>query len=206
MKVTFRIRICFSIICYVGADVCTLQERAAKALRALKRFKDEVANEQQHNFSPYSVKGKRPRFGGAPVKRKPSTVSWTHQFVCLADRFKAKPPMASWERQALLEARLGERKISFRNIDCNSEEFRDRLLREFPKLKEGGGFEFMRCAGNSRTLEPISSTALQSPRVTQERVGRSKVYIRPIQADLDMTPTKSDIMEPETVGFILNEL
>ena len=124
-------------------DVCTLQEKAAKALRGLKQFKEEIASEQQQNFGHYSVKGKRPRFGGPPAKRKSSTVTWTHHFVCLADRFKAKPPMAQWERQALLEAGLGERKISFPDIDCSSEEFRDRILKEFPKLKEGGGFEFI---------------------------------------------------------------
>lgn len=54
--------------------------------------------------------------------------------------------MAAWERQALLEAGLGEKKISIGNIDCNAEEFREKLLEEFPKLKEGGGFELLRCS------------------------------------------------------------
>ena len=61
----------------------------------------------------------------------------------------------------------------------------------------------MSLSRNSRTLEPISSAALQRPRATQERVGRSKVYNRPIQADLDMTIVKSEHLEPETVGCIL---
>lgn len=103
----------------------------------------------------------------------------------------------------MLKAGLGEKKVSFANIDCNAEEFREKLLEEFPKLKEGGGFDLLRCNANSRVLEPIASVALQSPRATQECVGRSKVYIHPIQADLDMTAVKTEHLEPDTVSLII---
>ena len=66
----------FSIGCiYHCADVCTLQEKAAKALRSLNRLKDDMSCEQKRNFEPYSIKGKRPRFGGGPATKrgKPST-------------------------------------------------------------------------------------------------------------------------------------
>ena len=79
--------------------------------------------------------------------------------------------MAAWEPQALLEAGLGEKRISFANIDCNAEEFCEKILDKFPKLKEGGRFELLCCNSNSRVLEPITSVALQSPRATQEHVG-----------------------------------
>ena len=105
--------------------------------------------------------------------------------------------------QVLLEAGLGEKKISFPDIDCNAEAFRDKLLEEFPKLKGGGGFELMRCGANSRVLEPIVSAALKSPRATQERVGRSKVYIRPIQADLDTAPVESENLNQDIVSWIM---
>ena len=169
----------------------------------MKRFEENISSEQQRNFAPYSIKGKRPQFGGLPVSKrgKFSTTPWTHPFVCLSDRFKRKPPKAAWERQALHEAGLGEKKILFTNVDCNAEDYREKLLEEFPKLKDGGGFELLRCSANSRVLEPISSVALQSPRATQERVGRSKVYIRPIQADLDMTANNTENVTSQVVSF-----
>ena len=91
------------MLCLLDADVSTLQEKAAKALRSLKSFKEDISCEQQRNFGSYeySCKGKRPQFhGGAPAtKRVKSTkTSWTHQFVCLADHCKMKPPAAAWER------------------------------------------------------------------------------------------------------------
>ena len=49
----------------------------------------------------------------------------------------------------------------------------------------------MRCGAHSRVLEPMASAALLSPR---ERIGRSKVYIRPIQADLVMTAIKTEFV------------
>ena len=88
----------------------------------------------------------------------------------------------------MLEAGLREKKISFSNIDCSPKEYHDKLCSVFPKLMEAGGFEFMRRCSNSRMLEPISSTAMQSPCATNDRVGRSKVYIRPVQKDLCTKP------------------
>ena len=75
----------------------------------------------------------------------------------------------------LLEAGLGEQKVTFNDIECSSEEYKEILVDYFPKLSESGGYELMRCCPNSRQLECISSNALQSPKATQERVGRSKV-------------------------------
>jgi hypothetical protein len=91
----------------------------------------------------------------------------------------------------LVEAGLGEKKIYFSNIDCSAEEYYDKLIDAFPKLREAGGFEMMRCSANARVLEHIASSALQSPRSTHDHVGRSKVYIRPIQKDLDITPVET---------------
>ncbi len=93
-----------------------------------------------------------------------------------------------WEREELLDCGLGDQKITFTDMECSAEEYKEILVDHFPKLSEGGGYELMRCCPNSRQLECISSNALKSPKATQERVGRSKVYIRPIQRDLDTTP------------------
>ncbi len=76
-----------------------------------------------------------------------------------------------WEREALLDGGLGEQKITFTDMECSADEYKEILVDHFPKLSEGGGYELMRCC---RELECISSNALKA---TQERVGRSKVYI-----------------------------
>ncbi len=86
----------------------------------------------------------------------------------------------------LIEAGLGEKRITFQNVDCSTEEYRQQLLDEFPKLLDAGGFEMMRCSSNRRLLECLAPSAFQSPRATQDRVGPSKVYLRPIQKDLDV--------------------
>ena len=101
----------------------------------------------------------------------------------------------------LLEAGLGERKISFPDMDCGPEEYCQKLYQTFPKLREAGGFEMMRCYSNSRLLELIAPSALQSPRATHDRVGRSKVYIRPIQKDLDMSPVDDDPFKTINVSY-----
>ena len=94
-----------------------------------------------------------------------------------------------WEREQLLDAGLGEHKLTFNDLDCSAEEYKKVLIDNFPKLCDSGGYELMRCCPNSRLLECISASALQSPQSTQERVGRSKVYIRPI---LDVTPVENE--------------
>ena len=106
-----------------------------------------------------------------------------------------KVPSSGSERKLLLEAGLGEKKLTFPNIDCSAEEYRDELLQAFPKLTEAGGFEIMRCISNSRVLEQVSPSALLSPRATLERVGRSRVYLRPIQKDLDTSPMEEQAMD-----------
>ena len=103
-----------------------------------------------------------------------------------------KEPSTGFEREVLLDAGLGEKKITFPDMDCSAEEYRDQVLEAFPKLTEAGGYEMMCCIPNSRVLEPIAASALQSPRATHERVGRSRVYLRPYQKDLDT----SSIQEP----------
>ena len=181
---------------FLTIDVLTLQERASRALKSLKSFKKEVNQEHRYNFGAYVTttgrKGKCPLFERQPAVKRSKQASWTHNFVCLANSNQTKPPTAGWEHELLLKAGLGEKKISFSNIDSSPEEYRDKLCSVFPKLMEAGGFEFMRCCSNSRMLEPISSTAMQSPRATNDRVGRSKVYIRPMQKDLCTKPVNGD--------------
>ena len=46
----------------------------------------------------------------------------------------------------------------------------------------------MRCIPNTRHLEPISSTVSQQPKLLKSVVANGRIYIRPIQKDLDLSP------------------
>lgn len=98
-----------------------------------------------------------------------------------------------------------ERRIFFSQISIVVLMNTGKLCDAFPKLLESGGFELMRCP-NSRNLECCVPSALQSPQATQERVGRSKVYIRPIQKDLDVTPIDVECSATNTVRNIFKAM
>ena len=102
----------------------------------------------------------------------------------------------------LVEASLGEKKITFTDIDCNGEEYRKKITESFPKLLEGGGYELLRCCNNSRSLQILSPIALTSPKSTRDLVGRSKVYIRPVQKDLDTSTSSTEDFQFKCVSTI----
>ena len=116
-----------------------------------------------------------------------ATTSYTHRFVCLSNYNQETIPRTDKEKDTLLEAGLGEKKITIPDIDITSEDFRDFILEEFPKLKDGGGFMFAKCRLNSRILEPLSSLCLTSPRRLRDRVGSTRTYILPLQRDLNLS-------------------
>ena len=60
-------------------------------------------------------------------------------------------------------------------------ELKEILYLEFPKLRDGGGFQLCRCIPNSRNLEELTAVAM-----LKDRVGNTRTYIQPLQHDLDM--------------------
>ena len=112
---------------------------------------------------------------------------WKHKFVCLAFHDQSRIPTTDCEKDTLLEAGLGEKEIEFDDLNIDAEEFRDLLISHYPRLSEGGGFQFHKCSPNSRKLEQLSSTTLSSPAMLKSRVGNARTYIRPMQRDLDIT-------------------
>ena len=121
-----------------------------------------------------------------PCKRAARTR--TQKFVCLSHCAQDIIPTTDAEKDALLGAGLGEKKIVVENVDCSGEEFCELLHAAFPKLKDSGGFIFAKCKCNSRFLERLSSMCLTSPRALQEEIGNSRTYIIPLERDLDLTP------------------
>ena len=79
-------------------------------------------------------------------------------------------------------------------ISCTEDEFNDLILGSFPRLKECGGYELMRCIPNSKHLEIISSRIAQSPKLLKTIVGNGQVFI---QKDLCHVPDESICSSPE---------
>ena len=185
-----------------GSNILNACSQAATALRSvreqLQRRDDsdnrrEAAELEQHaNFAPYLSGSKKrrkgSRFHSFPPSKKGKRQTWSPKFVCLANKNQCKVPCTVDEKEKLVNAGLGERAICIPDIECSSLEFRQTLIDEFPKLESAGGFELMRCIPNTRQLEPISSTVSQQPKLLKSVVANGRIYIRPIQKDLDLSP------------------
>ena len=154
------------------------------AVSSLRNSRRETASreEQRRLFA-----GKRPatstsQSGGTKKKK---LVTWTQKFVCLALTETVKVPNAVYK--CLLEAAgLGEKKIVIPDAYCTATELNEELMRAFPKLRDSGGFEFLRCIPNTRDLELIDHQTSAQPRLLKQKAGNGKLYIRPIQKDLSM--------------------
>ena len=90
------------------------------------------------------------------------------------------------KKEELLAAGLGEKRIKV-SIDATAAQLHDTLLVAFENLKEGGGFEIMRCLPNSRTLVslPIPDHG-HTPASLKKEVGQARIYLRPLQSDLNL--------------------
>ena len=119
---------------------------------------------------------------------------WERTFCCLASKTQTSPPGPS-ERGYLLQAGLGGKTLSFIE-SSDAEELHQDLLEAFPKLCTAGGYELLRTDDrNSRTLSviPPPPTVAYLKNVT----GQAKIYIRPLQKNLDTTP----LQDEDTVSF-----
>ena len=113
--------------------------------------------------------------------------TWTHTFVCIAEADHWLIPLRE-EKIVLKEAGLGEKKLTFDKYG-DYEHFQSSLLKEFPKLKEGGGFQVLRSSGARRCLDliPIPTMGYDIPYL-KECLGQAIAYVRPLQKDLDRSP------------------
>jgi hypothetical protein len=156
-----------------------------------ERIAGEVTEEQRKNFAPYRKSSCRKRKGKAPApfhSKKPRC--WSLKFVCLANKDETHVPSTVAAKEVLVQAGLGEKKIEV-DVENSTQSFREQLYAYFPKLRNAGGFELMRCMANSRILEPISYSTAQFPKLLKKVIGNSRTYIRPLQKDLDVTPEES---------------
>lgn len=93
------------------------------------------------------------------------------------------------QRKAKLNlAGLGDKKISI-FLHGDAEDIDYEFNRNYPKLAEGGGYELLRCSDKgSRELVVIDMPpAGYTPQYLQSVVSAAKIYIRPLQKNLDLT-------------------
>lgn len=126
-------------------------------------------------------------------KPKPKPTSWTHKFVCLANTNDDRVPTTVQAKQSLAFADLGEKKVYIPDIDCPAQEFHECLYSFFPQLRNSGGFELMHCLPSTRDLEILPSPICQSPRLLRSRMSTARIYIRPIQKNLEVDKIHSSI-------------
>lgn len=128
--------------------------------------------------------------GGSKKKKLPT---WTHTFVCLANISQVEVPDSD-ERASLQLSGLGEKRIIL-NAYSEMQDIYDELLFQFPKLKQGGGFELLRVPeGGGKLLQVIASPESgYTVSYLRAVVHHAKIYIRPIQNNLDSDPEPSQV-------------
>ena len=160
-----------------------LRSRYNNTMTLLRKSRNaSIAAEHRNNF------GCRRKSGGMEIgrsKRPKHSNSWTHKFVCMAYTDQDKC-CTSAEKNELMLAGLGEKKITLPDIDCSPEDFRKCITTAFPKLDASGGFEYLKCAPSTRKLEVIPFPVSNSPHRLKAWMGTANIYIRPIQRNLDL--------------------
>ena len=147
------------------------------------------------NWTPRSSGGKRKaarhRAGGGVKKAK--VLTWTHTWVCLSRTVDDAIPDAT-ERMKLKLAGLGERRFAV-DAKANAQELYDELEFQFPKLKDGGGFELLRASeGGWKGLEVIDiPSGGYTCDYLKAVVHSAKLYIRPLQTNLSLEPCNPDV-------------
>ena len=69
---------------------------------------------------------------------------WKHGFCCLAKITQNRSPTTESEREVLYRAGLGYKEIQFEDVYISQEEFQDVILEQYPRLRNGGGFRFLK--------------------------------------------------------------
>ena len=117
---------------------------------------------------------------------------WEHEFVCLALPGQTIPP-SPMEKAELINAGLGPKKISLFEYG-EAWEFHSELLGAFPQLASAGGYELMRTLpNNNRQLCLIPpQCGGYTVQYLKNVVSQAKVFIRPIQKELSLSPLLED--------------
>lgn len=119
--------------------------------------------------------------------------AWKHKFMALSCKDQNKVPTTEIEKEELIQSGLGEMELEFPSLEMTTEEFKEFLFSAYPLLREGGGYQFMKCIPNTRKLEPLPTIVHTSPSILKQRVGSARTYIKPLQRDIDLYPVPFEI-------------
>ena len=141
--------------------------------------------------------GGRSMFGKKKAKKRPRCKEWTHTFVCLS-QVDADSVPTLLERTTLKLLGLGEKHFPI-PIDADALGLEEVLVREFPPLADGGGYDFLtkeEGTGKNLNLIPCPPEGY-STAFLKGVVGGAKVYIRPLQRPIgtDSATTRSQVSE-----------
>lgn len=166
---------------------------ANKALSSLNRIKAGMKTDKNLDHRKHARSEIKKIFGGPKKKQKAAV--WKHRFVCLAHKDQEKTPTTDFAKDELCRAGLGEKEVVFPSLDMDADGFKEVLFNYFPKLREGGGYQMLKCLPNSRKLDVLSMSVYRSPSSLKERVGNARTYLRPIQRDLELESDDEENIE-----------
>ena len=112
--------------------------------------------------------------------------------VCLSSPQDDRVPSTASQKELLMEAGPGAKTVHVPDVLIKKKEFWDLITSSYLKLSGCGGFELLRCIAGSRVLETVSCNIAQSPKLLKAIIGNGRVFIRPLQKDLDLEPAESD--------------
>lgn len=152
----------------------------------------------RRRFYPYNTSIERNRLfrpsrhcqNNQPKNKK--IEKWRHEFVCLANKRQTRVP-SPMEKVELVHANLGPLYLEL-TLSSDAQMFHEELLKSYPKLESCGGYELLRGSdANNKDLivipPPVGGyTALFLKSV----VSHAKIYIRPLQEDLSLSPTNRE--------------
>ena len=98
-------------------------------------------------------------------------------------------------RARLSSAGLGEKKISI-FLHGDAEDFHHEFIHYFPKLSKGRGYELLRCSnrgGRELILIDRPKTGY-TPQYVKSVICSAKIYIRPLQKDLDLSHSNEAVV------------
>ena len=147
--------------------------------------------EHRHLFGrrrvhPYSVRGN---------SRQRVEQKWCQKFYCLATCRAENVPTSKAQKQALEASGLGEKKVEV-PFNSSPDGLHRMILTVFPALQLCGGYQLCRCVASSKRLEVIQAPPTgHTPLTLADVIGQSRVYIRPLQRDINLAGCSSQSLE-----------
>ncbi|XP_071821218.1 uncharacterized protein [Apostichopus japonicus] len=181
----------------IGRQAILRSRCRASALNVEGDNRERAAQrETSRLFRPYSVP--------APNQRRKRLLSLT--VMCLALPSTKIIP-SKFQQKILQAAGLGEKKISV-SSSITAVELQARLMEEFPKLKDAGGYEYLRSTAQTKLLESISLPAGGGYSAANLKfvMKQARIYLRPIQAELDLSNmTVDEVTEEDELMIECNQ-